>query len=367
METALGPSEPCVAVVVPAFRAQRQIAGVLDAMPDFVKWIVVVDDGSPDDTAAIVRRAMLRDARIRLVRHEVNQGVGGATLSGYREACRLGAEIIVKMDSDGQMDPGFLPALIAPIVRGEADYTKGNRYIHARQLRAMPLLRRIGNVGLSFSTKLASGYWGLFDPANGYTAIHASLVPLLDEAGIARRYFFESSMLLELSLLRAVVRDVYIPARYDTETSHLSEMDTLCRFPVALWKGLCRRVWIQYFVRDFSIASMYLVAGLVLLAGGALFGAVHWYASVRYCTPATTGTVMLAALPVIMGFQFLLQCVGLDIQGQPTECLSRDLIGWPDAAAPRDAPQQTRVHSWRIPRNPDVISQTDRFALRSKS
>ena len=268
MDTALGFSEPCVAVIVPAFRAQGQIAAVLDGIPQFVTWIVVVDDGSPDDTAAIVRAAMLRDPRIRLVRHEVNQGVGGATLSGYREGVpprRRDHREDGQRRADGPCPPA---GLIAPIVRGEADYTKGNRYIHARQLRSMPLSRRIGNVGLSFLTKLASGYWGLFDPANGYTAIHASLVPLLDEAGIARRYFFESSMLLELSLLRAVVRDVYIPARYGTETSHLSEMDTLCRFPAALWKGLCRRVWIQYFVRDFSIASMYLVAGLGLARRG---------------------------------------------------------------------------------------------------
>ena len=279
-------------------------------MPESVRWIVVVDDASPDQTSGIVRRAMFDDPRVRLVQHTVNEGVGGAMLTGYREAHRFGADVIAKMDADGQMDPRHLPALIAPILRGEADYTKGNRYIHARALRAMPLLRRIGNVGLSFLTKLASGYWGLFDPANGYTAIRASLIPLLDEAAIARRYFFESSMLLELSLLRAVVRDVYIPARYGNQTSHLSEMETLRTFPAALLKGLCRRVWIQYFVRDFSIGSLYLLAGLGLLAAGTLFGGVHWYRSIRYGTPATTGTVMLAALPVIMGFQFLLQCVG---------------------------------------------------------
>ena len=167
----------------------------------------------------------------------------------------------MKMDADGQMDPRYLPALIDPIVRGRADYTKGNRYVHARQLRSMPFLRRIGNLGLSFLTKLASGYWSLFDPTNGYTAIHAAVIPMLNEEDIGRRYFFESSILLELSLLRAVVRDVYIPAQYGDQTSHLSEAAILMEFPQRLLRRFLRRLWIQYFVRDFSIASLYLTAG----------------------------------------------------------------------------------------------------------
>ena len=160
-------------------------------------------------------------------------------------------------------------------MRGEADYTKGNRYLHARQLRSMPLPRRIGNLGLSFLTKLASGYWNIFDPTNGYTAIHASLIPLLNHEDIGRRYFFESSMLLELSLLRAVVRDVYIPARYGDETSNLSIAKTLRQFPPALARVFCAALWIQYFVRDFSIASLYAIAGLALLLSGGVFGATR--------------------------------------------------------------------------------------------
>ena len=315
-----------VAVVIPAYRAAAQIAGVLRGIPDFVSWIVVVEDCSPDATAAIVEAESRRDPRIRLLRHEENQGVGGAVLTGYAEAHRLGAEIVVKMDSDGQMDPAQLPALIGPIVRGEADYTKGNRYLHARQLRSMPLARRIGNLGLSFLTKLASGYWNIFDPTNGYTAIHAALIPLLNAEGIGRRYFFESSMLLELSLLRAAVRDVCIPARYGEETSNLSIAKTLRQFPLALAKGFCRRIWIQYFVRDFSIASLYAIAGLGLLLSGGVFGAIHWCSSAQQGIATPTGTVMLAALPVLLGIQLLLQAVTLDIQNQPTHCLHRDAL-----------------------------------------
>jgi len=349
MKTDSAVPEMRLAVVIPAFRAEAHIAKVLRGMPDCVAWIVVVDDCSPDNTGAIVAEAARHDPRIRLLRHEINTGIGGAMLTGYHEACRLGADIVVKMDSDGQMDSRCLPALIDPIVHGHADYTKGNRFVHTRHLRSMPLVRRVGNLGLSFLTKLASGYWNIFDPTNGYTAIHAAVIPLMNEEAIARRYFFESSMLLELSLLRAVVRDVYIPARYGTETSHLSVITTLREFPLALLRGFSRRLWLQHFVRDFSITSLYLVAGLVLLVTVAIFGATHWYSSARLGVATPTGTVMLAALPVVLGVQFLIQAVGMDIQGQPTQSLQRDLVGGRDA-------------SWIAASRPQVLASSEEAA-----
>ena len=307
---------PAVAVVIPAYRAARTIENVIAGVPSFVRHIVVVDDGSPDETADVVRRA--GDPRVELVAHETNQGVGGAVMTAYQRAVQLGAEIIAKMDADGQMDPDYLLQLITPIVLGEADYTKGNRFLHERELRAMPGRRRFGNSGLSFMTKLASGYWSVFDPTNGYTAIHASLVPLLATASVAKRFFFESSMLLNLSLLRAVVRDVYIPARY-ANGSHLSESRAAVQFPFQLFRGFLRRVRLEYFVRDFTAVSLYLVAGLLLTIFGVTWGVWHWAASSQANTPATTGTVMIAVLPVIVGVQLLLQALTLDIQSVPTD------------------------------------------------
>ena len=221
------------------------------------------------------------------------------------------------MDADGQMDPDYLLQLVTPIVVGEADYTKGNRFLHERELRAMPGRRRFGNAGLSFMTKLASGYWSVFDPTNGYTAIHASLVPLLATPSVAKRFFFESSMLLNLSLLRAVVRDVYIPARYGAG-SHLSESRAVVQFPFQLLRGFLRRVRLQYFVRDFTAASLYIVFGLALTLFGAIWGLWHFLVSAQSGVVATTGTVMIAVLPLIVGVQLLLQAVTLDIQSAPT-------------------------------------------------
>jgi glycosyltransferase involved in cell wall biosynthesis len=307
---------PVVAVVIPAYRAAGTIEEVIRAVPSFVRHIVVVDDGSGDRTAEAARS--VRDPRVVVVQHELNEGVGGAVLTGYRRAAALGAEIIAKIDADGQMDPEYLLPLITPIVTGEADYTKGNRFLHERELQSMPGRRRFGNAGLSFLTKLASGYWAIFDPTNGYTALHASVVPMLDDARIARRFFFESSMLLNLSLLRAVVRDVYIPARYVNAKSHLSESRAAMQFPLQLLRGFLRRIRIQYFVRDFTMTSLYIVFGLLLTIFGGVWGMWHFLISAQTGIVATTGTVMIAVLPIIVGVQLLLQALSLDVQSAPT-------------------------------------------------
>jgi glycosyltransferase involved in cell wall biosynthesis len=302
--------------VIPAYRAERHIAGVLSEIPGWVRHIVVVDDLSPDGTADVVQACT--DPRVHLIRQDANQGVGGATLTGYRLARELGAEILVKMDSDGQMDPRHLSTLIAPIVRGEADYTKGNRFAHTRQISSMPLVRRIGNAGLSFLTKAASGYWHVFDPSNGYTAIHASVLELLDDSAIDRRYFFETSLLLELSLARAVVRDVYMPARYGDEISSLSATHSLIAFPPRLLSALAHRLWVQHIVRDFSVIAVYGLVGAAMALFGGAWGLWHWIRNSQLHVETPTGTVMLAVLPLLLGIQLLLQAVTLDVQSVPT-------------------------------------------------
>ena len=310
-----------ISVVIPLYKTRDQIAGVLRGIPEFVRTIVVVDDCSPDDSYECARA--VNDMRVHFVRHQQNQGVGGAVLSGYQKAVELGAEIIVKMDSYGQMDPAYLLPLITPILIGNADYTKGNRFLHGSQLKTMPILRLIGNIGLSFLTKLASGYWNVFDPTNGYTAIHASVVRLINTVAIDRRYFFETSMFLELGLLGVVVQDVYIPAQYGTETSHLSEWRTLLDFPPRILAGFVRRIWIQYFLRDFNLVSWYLLSGLILSGFGSLFGAYHWWLSAQLQVATPTGTVMLAVMPIILGAQFILQAVALDVQNVPNQVIHR--------------------------------------------
>lgn len=308
-----------VAVIVPLFRAPEEIGRVLKGIPPWVQTVVVVDDGSGDDSAERVRG--IADPRVALVLHPENRGVGAAVLTGYREAIARGAEVLVKMDGDDQMDPAQLHRVVAPIMRGEADYAKGNRFLHTRELGSMPWARRLGNLGLSFLTKLASGYWDIFDPTNGYTALHASVLPLLDATRLHPRFFFETSLLVELGLARAVVRDVPIPARYGDGPSHLSVGGALAAFPFLLVRGAARRLMVQYYLRDFTLVSLFLPAGATLAGGGTLFGAWHWYRSSAAGTSTPAGTIMLAALPVLLGIQLLLQAVVADMQGVPTRPL----------------------------------------------
>ena len=241
-------------------------------------------------------------------------------LSGYDLAHRLNSTVIVKMDSDDQMDPALLVSLITPIMKGKTDYAKGNRFLISTN--AMPALRRIGNLGLSFMTKAASGYWDIFDPTNGYTAIHGSIIPLLNKKLIDKRYFYEISMLMQLYFIRAVIKDVPITSRYADETSHLSEIGAIFEFPIRLLKGLLSRLWIQYFVKDFGIFSIFILSGVAFFVFGIIFGFYHWYMSAFIYHAATpTGTIMLSILPIILGVQLILQAIVLDVQNVPSQPL----------------------------------------------
>jgi glycosyltransferase involved in cell wall biosynthesis len=310
-----------IAVVIPAYKVARHVRSVITGIPAFVTSIVVVDDASPDDSADVARST--GDRRVHVVSREVNGGVGAAVKTGYEVALQLGADIIVKMDGDDQMDPSFLSELVAPLIDETADYTKGNRFMHSRQLARMPARRRIGNMGLSFLTKAYSGYWEVFDPTNGYTAINAATLDALDWEGVENRYFFETSMLFELGLARAVVRDVSIPARYGDEQSSLSERRALFEFPVRLLRGMFRRIWMQYFVREFSPVALFAIFGLLMVVFGLGWGISHWLQSAATHQEASTGTVMIAVLPLILGVQLLLQALVLDIQGAPKLPLGR--------------------------------------------
>jgi dolichol-phosphate mannosyltransferase len=308
-----------VVVIIPAYQAENTITNVIDNIPGWVSTIVVVNDCSGDHTREIVEN--LNHPRVCLINLDKNQGVGGAMKLGYKKALELDADIIVKMDSDGQMDPHYLIPLITPILKKKADYSKGNRFLNATELNQMPAVRRMGNMFLSFLTKLSSGYWTIFDPTNGYTAISRNALSVLELDRLENRYFFETSMLMELYLHRIAIRDVLIPAKYNGEKSSLSEVKSLFEFPPKLAKGLLRRIYLSYFLKDFNAISMLLSFGLISLIFGMIWGIVYWVKSAITEIPASTGTVMIAVLPIILGIQFILQAFILDIQNVPTEVI----------------------------------------------
>ena len=309
-------SAPTVAVVIPCYRVSDHVLGVIDGIGDEVSHVFVVDDVCPDRTGEHVR-AHCKDRRVQVLTHERNAGVGGATMTGYRKALEAEADIIVKLDGDGQMDPSLIPALVAPIVEGSADYAKGNRFHRLEGLTQMPAARMAGNLLLSFACKLSSGYWNIFDPTNGFTAIHAKVARLLPLEKINRGYFFESDMLFRLNIMGAVVVDVPMQAKYGNERSNLRVHRVMFEFSAKHWINTAKRIFYAYFLRDFSVASIELVLGNILLLFGLVFGAIEWRESVVTGIPATAGTVILAALPIILGSQFLIAFLDFDTRNVP--------------------------------------------------
>ena len=312
------------AVVIPCYRVTRQVLGVIAAVPPHVSLIVCVDDACPDGCGKYIEGANL-DKRVVVLYHESNQGVGGAMVTGYRAALERGATIIVKIDGDGQMDPQLIPAFVAPIVEGAADYTKGNRFYRPESVIGMPIKRLAGNAILSFMSKFSSGYWNLFDPNNGYTAIHAETLRQIPLAKISKRYFFESDMLCRLSTVRAVVLDVPMDAVYANERSNLTINKILISFLFGHVRNFCKRLAYNYYLRDFNVASLEWILGPALLLFGFVFGLNEWADSLVTGKTASAGTVMLSALPIITGLQMLLSAINFDVQSVPRRAIHLDV------------------------------------------
>lgn len=309
-----------IAVVIPSYKVKLHILDVLRNIGAEVDNIYVVDDCCPDKSGDYVK-ANCTDSRVRVIMCPVNLGVGGAVMTGYEAAIADGIDIIVKVDGDGQMDPGLIPDFVTPIANGEADYTKGNRFFDLEEIRQMPKMRLFGNAMLSFMTKLSSGYWDLFDPTNGFTAIHANIASHLPRNKISHRYFFETDMLFRLNILRAVVIDIPMDAKYDDEVSNLKISKVVGEFLLKHVRNMSKRVFYNYYLRDMSLASIELPVGALMVVAGSLLGFDHWVRALSSGIETTPGTVMLSALPIIVGTQFILAFIGQDIQSVPKRVL----------------------------------------------
>lgn len=304
-----------IAVVLPAYNEEKFVAAVIRGLPPLVDHVILVDDCSTDQTVPVA--TALADSRLVVLRTPANSGVGGAMALGYQKALELGAEIVVKMDADGQMLPEYLPALLEPVVSGRVDYAKGNRFLTTSALSVMPRRRLFANVILTFLTKAASGYWHVFDPQNGYTALRGTRLARLNLDKLARGYFFENDMLSQLYLQAAKVEDVDIPARYADEESKIRYFRIMVAFPLLFFLRFLRRIYQKYILRDFSPVALFLIVGFLLFGWGAAFGTYLWIRSAVTLEATPTGTIMLSLLPLILGFQLLLQGVVLDIHETP--------------------------------------------------
>jgi dolichol-phosphate mannosyltransferase len=306
-----------ITVVIPCYNVSRHIAEVIRNLPAEVTWIIAVNDLSKDNTWNILTDIQKENKKLITITHEKNQGVGGSMLTGFKKSLELNSDITIKMDGDDQMDSSYIPELIKPLIDNKADYTKGNRFRDFKSLKKMPIIRRIGNLGLSFFIKAASGYWNIFDPNNGFVAISKEMLKTININKIHKRYFFESSMLIELYHVDAVIQEIPMKARYGDEKSSLSVTRALFGFPPKLLKAFIRRIILKYFLFDFNIASVYMLFGIPFFIIGVIYGAVNFvkYASSHLSAP--TGTVVIPTLLIILGFQLILSAVSYDITNYP--------------------------------------------------
>lgn len=303
-----------VAVVIPAFDEEAFIGQTVSTVPDFVDHVLVVDDASTDATAEKARVA--GDERLEVITHERNLGVGSAILTGHRRAIEIDADVSVVMAGDAQMDPDYLPALLDPIAEDGYDFAKANRFFDFGSYEGMPRARAIGNVLVGFMAKASTGYWYLFDPLNGYTAVRTDRLSRLPLDRVRHDYSFECDLLNYLNIIHAKGKDVPVPAVYGDERSGIRLLKTSRKLLWSFWRGFWRRMVWKYVLWSFSPVAIFLFAGLALCLWGIGFGVGIAVTSLGAPT-ASAATVLISVGPLLVGINMLIVAWVLDVLGSP--------------------------------------------------
>ena len=302
---------------MPAYKVRRHIVDVVTGCLEYVDKVLVVDDGCPDKSGQAVLEAYVNNPKVSVIFNGDNRGVGGAMKAGYRWAIENEYDIVVKIDGDGQMNPSLITSLIEPLTNGTSDFVKGNRFSSPRSIRGMPIHRVIGNGILSLLSKVSTGYWSLSDPTNGFLAITSDILEKLELERLSDGYFFESDLLFRLSILRAKVVEFPMMSVYGSEVSNLRISRVIFTFPWMHFKNLIKRIIYNYYVRDWSIGSIELPLGLVLIVVGIVFGLLRFNQSSAVGEEVSAGEAVATAIAIILGFQLLLSFVTQDIQAEP--------------------------------------------------
>jgi len=301
-----------IAVVVPAHDEEGLIAATVAGMPGFVDCIYVVDDASRDATAERARE--VADPRVEVIVHERNRGVGGAIVTGYKRALAENMDATAVMAGDNQMDPSELESLALPVVRGELDYAKANRLFTGSAWELMPRSRYLGNAVLSLLTKIASGYWHVADSQAGYTVLSLPMLRLLDLDRIYQSYGFPNDILVHLNVWNARVRDFPSRPIYGVgERSGIRIRRVVPRISWLLFRGFFWRMREKYVIRDFHPLVFFYGLGFLMTGVGLALGIAETVLRLlgNNITPAT---VVLVALLLISGSQFMLFAMWFDME-----------------------------------------------------
>lgn len=317
-----------ISLVIPCYKVKDQILNVLKNLPyEILDKIYIIDDCCPEFSGKLVEKNLinLTKNKIKILYNIKNLGVGGATKKGFQEAIKDNQDIVIKIDGDGQMNPKNINKLLKPIVNEEYDYAKGNRFFHFNSFKEMPKLRIFGNTILSFVAKLSNGYWNIYDPNNGFTAINMKVLKEIDLEKVSNSYFFESDMLFRLSIIRARITDVPMKAIYKDEISNLKIKNVVFEFLGKHSINFVKRIFYNYYLRNFIIASFELPIGLYLL----LYGSITGYSKMIYFASLGSGTppgiMVVKVVLVIVGIQFLLNFLNYEMRSYPKKCINKDL------------------------------------------
>lgn len=293
-----------VGVVVPSYNEESQISRVISTMPEYVDYIIVIDDCSQDATVRVVNELSNQNEKVTLIKHEANQGVGGAIATGYIWCRDYDIDIAVVMAGDGQMDPKDLPAILEPVVSGEADYSKANRLTSGDAYKNIPKVRYLGNSMLTLLTKIATGYWHVTDSQTGYTAINQKALKTIDWSKMYKRYGQPNDLLAKLNVYRFKVKDVVTEPVYNVgEKSNIKVRKVIFTIGWLLVKLFFWRLKEKYIIRDFHpLVFFYLMSFLLMLLALGFFVSlvIKWFLD-GYVPHMTALLVMFTS---ITGLQF---------------------------------------------------------------
>ncbi len=302
-----------VSVIIPAYNEEYLIKKTVDSVPGYVDKIYAINDASTDETLAVLRKLERSNKKLVVLNPESNGGVGHSIKLGLREAQEDGMDLAAVMAGDAQMDPEYLPVLIDNLIDRKLDYVKANRFLHREALKTMPAYRRIGNIVVTILTKFATGYYSIFDTQNGYVVYSRKAIDQLPYDMLSDRYDYENTVLIGLSIIGARVGDVAIPALYGEEKSTIKLFSTVAKVLSSLTKGFWKRIFYKYMLYNFHPIALFLTSGVLLFGVGTVVGLWILFERIFGNNVPTSGTVMLAVLPILLGFQLLLTALTLDV------------------------------------------------------
>lgn len=305
------------AVVVPAYNEEKLIAKTVNTVPDFIDYIIVINDASKDTTLEVITELAKTNKRLIILDNEVNKGVGGSLIRGFKHALeQTDATAIGILAGDAQCDPNYMQPMLDELLDSNVDYVKANRFFHRDALKAMPSYRKLGNILISLLTKFSTGYYSISDTQNSYGFFKRHILEKVNFDFVKERYDYENTMLVALSIAGAKIKDYPVPAIYGDEESTIKFLPTALRALKAVWIGFWRRIYYKYILYSFHPIALFLFSGLLFGLFGLGYGLYITYRRLAEQFTPSTATVMLIVLPLFFGFQLVLSAITMDMNNE---------------------------------------------------